>query len=75
MEYTEIQDRGCHNYLEYNDNEYNRLNEAKASCTSNPECGGFEVVDGYMYFPCDELIYSSDGSTGFMKGNSYLEGH
>ena len=73
MEYTEIPDMVCQKPIPPS---FDTLDQAIASCTSNPECGGVQAYEGYYYLPCDRLIPGGgSGATGFMKGNSYLEGH
>ena len=77
MEYTEIPDMVCQKPIPPS---FNTLDQAIASCTSNPECGGVQAYEGPdgFYLICDRLIPGfGSGATGYMKGNSnsYLEGH
>ena len=69
MVYTEIQDSTCDNQGEI----FTDLDTAKASCASDPDCGGIGVspLTTTAYAICDRLI-SRGGVTAFKKGNSYI---
>ena len=71
MVYTAVQDMSCGATI---GQPINDLDAAKASCTSNQDCGGIEVGQGMgetFYVLCYQLI-SNPGANAFRKGNSYF---
>jgi len=62
--YTEVQDMECDgDYI----SSFSTLDEAKAGCTSNPECRGIHVANQEVYLTCERLVFKS-GETAFEKG-------